>query len=496
MRLARLVAVLAAAALLAFAMASNSNSAGRTRPGHLGQSTDRLSEAAAGKGIHKIRHVVIIMQENRSFDTYFGTYPHADGIPGLAGHPGRVPCIPDPKRRKGTKCVRPFHDRYDSNLGGAYGSSSGPTEIDGGKMDGFIRQQEAKYGARTRNAQFAADVMGYHNRKEIPNYWKYARDFVLQDHMFGSVASWSLPSHLFLTSLWSAHCTTHNDPASCTNDAAQPGSPPEPGTKGPAPIYAWTDLTYLLHKQHISWRYYIFNGTEPGCESDASLSCQPVTNGPRSLTVWYPLKWFDTVHNDHQATDVQSVSKFFTDARAGRLPAVSWVAPSIVVSEHPPTLVGAGQTYVTGLINTIMKSPEWKSTAVFLTWDDWGGFFDHVDPPRVDQNGYGLRVPGLVISPFAKKGYIDHQTLSFDAYAKFIEDDFMGGQRLDPTTDGRSDPRPDVRENERILGSLTKDFNFHQKARKPVILPAHPKTDFIRPAASAVWPGSGRLGWG
>jgi phospholipase C len=103
---------------------------------------------------------------------------------------------------------------------------------------------------------------------------------------------------------------------------------------------------------------------------------------------------------------------------------------------------------VTKLVNAAMRGKDWKSTAIFLAWDDWGGFYDHVTPPSVDRLGYGLRVPGLVISPYARRGYIDHQTLSFDAYAKFIEDDFLGGQRLDPATDGRPDPRPDVRENE------------------------------------------------
>ena len=126
---------------------------------------------------------------------------------------------------------------------------------------------------------------------------------------------------------------------------------------------------------------------------------------------------------------------------------MSWIDPNGTVSEHPPALVSAGQSYVTGLINAIMRSPDWKSTAIFLSWDDWGGFYDHVKPPRVDENGYGLRVPGLVISPYARRGFIDHRTLSFDAYVKFIEDDFLGGQRLDPATDGRPDPRPDVREN-------------------------------------------------
>ena len=158
------------------------------------------------------------------------------------------------------------------------------------------------------------------------------------------------------------------------------------------------------------------------------------------------------------------------------MPAVSWVVPSGAVSEHPPAPVSYGQSYVTSLINAVMKSPDWRSTAIFLAWDDWGGFYDHVVPPTVDQNGYGLRVPGMVISPYAKRGYIDHQTLSFDAYDKFIEDDFLNGKRLNPATDGRPDPRPDVRENERILGNLVNDFNFRQRPVSPVVLPVYPKT--------------------
>ena len=136
--------------------------------------------------------------------------------------------------------------------------------------------------------------------------------------------------------------------------------------------------------------------------------------------------------------------------------------------------MSVGQNYVTGLINTIMKGPNWRSTAIFIAWDDWGGFYDHVVPPSVDANGYGLRVPGLVISPYARRGYVDHQTLSFDAYVKFIEDDFLHGRRIDPRTDGRPDPRPDVRENAPILGNLASDFDFHQKPRPPLLLPQYP----------------------
>jgi phospholipase C len=129
---------------------------------------------------------------------------------------------------------------------------------------------------------------------------------------------------------------------------------------------------------------------------------------------------------------------------------------------------------VTSIVNAIMSGPDWKSTAIFVTWDDWGGFYDHVVPPVVDHNGYGLRVPGIVISPYARRGYVDHQILSFDAYAKFIEDDFLRGERLDPATDGRPDPRPSVRENAPVLGNLVRDFDFRQKPRRPMILEPHP----------------------
>jgi phospholipase C len=129
-----------------------------------------------------------------------------------------------------------------------------------------------------------------------------------------------------------------------------------------------------------------------------------------------------------------------------------------------------------------MRSRDWSSSAIFLSWDDWGGFYDHVNPLRhqLDAAGYGIRVPALVISPYAKAGFIDHQTLSFDAYLKFIEDDFMGGARLDPATDRRPDSRPDVRENASILGNLVSDFDFHQAPRPPFTLNPCPPTT-LRP---------------
>jgi phospholipase C len=306
------------------------------------------------RGIHKIKHIVIIMQENRSFDSYFGTYPGADGIPGLAGNPGHVPCVPDPLRHR---CVRPYHDPDDISYGGPHDA-----------------------------AAFVTD-----------------------------------------------------------------------------------------YRHHVSWGYYIKEGPEPDCE-DAQMFCPYQPQSARTPGIWNPLPSFDTVHEDNQLGNIQDTRRFYAAVRSGHLPAVSWVIPNGIVSEHPPSSIKAGQAYVTSLINAIGRSREWKSTAIFLAWDDWGGFYDHVRPPMIDQNGYGFRVPGLVISPYARRGYIDHQRLSFDAFAKFIEDDFLGGQRLNPKTDGRPDPRPDVREDAPGLGDLRKDFNFNQRPRPPLILPLHPRT--------------------
>ncbi len=169
----------------------------------------------------------------------------------------------------------------------------------------------------------------------------------------------------------------------------------------------------------------MYKGDEPDCDGNAAMSCAPVAQAAKTPGIWNPLPYFDTVQQDAQLGNIQSLNNFFSAAQAGTLPAVSWITPDSEVSEHPPALVSKGQAYVAGLINAIMRSPDWDSTAIFLAWDDWGGFYDHVTPPVVDENGYGLRVPALVISPYARQGYIDHQTLSFDAYLKFIEDDFL-----------------------------------------------------------------------
>jgi phospholipase C len=503
-------------------------------------------------GIHKIKHIVVIMQENRSFDSYFGTFPGADGIPMKDGVP--TVCVPDPEKHT---CVQPYHDPSDENAGGPHGTINAVADLDSGKMDGFIAQAEDAFARNKANCKpddpdcagtAGIDVMGYHTAAEIPNYWTYAKDFVLDDHMFEPDVSWSLPAHLYMVSEWSARCSKAGDPRSCVNslDAATPpdfgaandlertiitacsaGShtvacadaltkagistriadeldkviaqvckDPEESYKQCAvavdkanipallkqklmeaaetfapPDYAWTDLTYLLYRANVSWKYYVFNGIEPDCEDDSAVTCVPIRQSAKTPGIWNPLPYFDTVRQDGQLGNIQSLSSFYRDAKSGTLPAVSWITPNGSVSEHPPALVSTGQAYVTGLIDSIMRGPDWASTAIFLSWDDWGGFYDHVAPPKVDQDGYGFRVPAIVISPYAKQGFIDHQTLSHDAYVKFIEDDFLAGERIDPKTDGRPDPRPGVRENNPELGNIAFDFDFGQTPRGPVILP-------------------------
>ncbi len=416
-------------------------------------------------GIHNIRHVIIIVQENRSFDSYFGTFPGADGIPMKHGVP--TVCVPDPRVGH---CVRPYLDHNDLNGGGPHASWDAANDVNGGKMNGFVAEAQ-KQTRGCINPQVLSvcaegsptDVMGYHDGTDIPNYWALARHFVLQDHMFESISSWSFPSHLAIVSGWSADCTRADDPMSC-HSSLQPvnrsGANPTP--------FAWTDVTYLLHRAGVSWVNYL-DERHPGGVS----------------SIWNVLPGFTDVHQDHELSHIQDVARFYRAARTGTLPSVAWIFPDAKDSEHPPALVSRGQSYVTRLVDAVMRSPDWKSSAIFLTWDDWGGFYDHVVPPRVDAMGYGLRVPGLVISPYARRGYIDHQVLSFDAYLKFIEDDFLGGQRLDPRTDGRPDSRPDVRERVPILGNLAADFNFNQPPRRPFLLPVHPVTTLTPPAYTA-----------
>ena len=172
--------------------------------------------------IHKIRHVVVIMQENRSFDSYFGAFPGADGVPKSRA------CVPDPRA---ATCVHPFVDHRDVNADGPHNAAAARHDINGGRMNGFIveatRGHLRCYGITNPDCASAIprDVMGYHTQSDIPNYWYYARHYVLQDHMFSPNAGASGPAHLYTVSEWSAYCTKHNAPQSCVNNPADPYPP-------------------------------------------------------------------------------------------------------------------------------------------------------------------------------------------------------------------------------------------------------------------------------
>jgi phospholipase C len=457
-----------------------------------------LTATSTASDINKIDHIVVIMQENRSFDEYFGMYPGADGYT-LDGDGKPTNCAYDP--RQGNACVPVFHDTDDVDYGAGHSITSYSQDVDGGKMDGFLAAWERRCAVgdtRCGGQKPISDVMGYRTRADIPAYWGYADDYTLLDHMFAPSNSWSAPEHLYMVSSWSARCFQKNDPMSCENDAESPDILTA-ASGGPA-VYQWTDVTYLLKKSHTSWGYYVFDGTQPDCSNPDAIACVPAPQGSKTASFWNPLPRFDDVKKDKQTGNIQPIQNFIGATNTGTLPSVSWVLPSQPVSDHPPASITDSQNYTTYVINHIMQSPDWDSTAIFLAWDDWGGFYDHEVPPRVDQNGTGIRVPTIVISPYAKHGVIDHSTYTFDSIVKFIEDRFTGGQRLDPATDGRPDPRPTVRELAPTTGDLRDAFDFTQTPSAGVIMPtvkagaqlAQPMPPIPKARASAAQPAGKR----
>jgi len=438
------------------------------------------------KGIGNINHLVFIVMENRSFDHYFGTYPGADGIP-MDDDGVPAVCVPNPETGG---CDRPYHDTNFIDQGGPHGNTASTISVNGGKMDGYLNALFAQLNGcmqhpdeppcpeATPGPEDQPDVMGYHTGRELPNYWAYADSYVLHDRMFAPVDSWTLPSHLFLVSGWSAFCPDLEDTMSCESEKVFHGDPKFheqwPGitwkaTDGAPRPYIWGDITWLLYRAGVSWGYFVGAGScvVPPCDANA---------GPLTADIQNPLPGFRSVEATGQFDNIRPNTDFLTLAATGELPAVSWIVPVIDRGDHPPDDISKGQAFVTRFVNAVMNGPDdqWRHTAIFVTWDDWGGFYDHVRPPVVDENGWGLRVPSFMISPWAKEGEIDHQLLSFDAYLKLIEDRFLQGRRIDPATDGWPDPRPTVREEVEQLGDLSRDFDFTGDPRPKLMLPLYP----------------------
>jgi phospholipase C len=454
-------------------------------------------------GAIPITHVIMIMQENRSFDHYFGTFPGVANS--AAGTPAGV-CVPLNPAAPAQGCVAPFHDVHDVNAGGPHTPAAAAADLDmqgaNALLDGWVIQQtngssalcQVKAGVPRLPASCGGvvpgvdrhDVMGYHNASEIPNYWAYAQHFVLQDQLFESVRSWSLAAHLDMTSEWVAVCKSPTVVSTCRT---WPVGATESGT---TVVYPWVNMFQLMDSHSVSWKYYLGTGTEPDC-ADGEMTCEPAAQAGGILTVWNPTPGFASVEAQgpaYLAAHNPPLDQFLLDIKNGTLPQVSWVVPPLNFSDHPAAGITASQDYVTSLINAVMQSPYWQNTAIFLAWDDWGGFYDHVIPPTVDTNtsptpiqGFGLRVPGLLISAWAKAGTIDSSVLSFNSYSTLIEDLFMGGARLDPVAMGQPDGRPDVRDaltqvtfpngSVQPIGKLINEFDFNQTPLPPLVLSTH-----------------------
>ncbi len=354
-----------------------------------------------------IKHIIIIVEENHTFDNYFGTYGGADGLNGSYAVPSVFggPNITSPYHlRSGTLSQDICHTAFCARA--AY---------DSGKMDGFV------IAARTNQ------TMGYFDYHQIPYYWDYASQYVLLDHFFSPVMGQSLVNHLYLVAGQSGGMM-----GNVYNGMFSESTPLVHGN-----TFFFKSMADELQTNRITWRYY--------------------AGEHQVLNNWNPMPAFETVKlNPDMQANLAETSNLFADLGTS-LASVSWVMPQTgETSEHPPYSVTVGEQSVVSLINSVMKSRYWNSTAIFLTWDDWGGWYDHVRPPQVDAYGYGFRVPCLIISPYARHGYVDHTVADFASTLKFIETVFS----LPPLTsrDGSA-------------GNLMDAFDFSHPPDKPLILP-------------------------
>ncbi|MEA2629419.1 MAG: phospholipase, partial [Chloroflexota bacterium] len=328
----------------------------------------------------KIKHVFVIMQENHTFDNYFGTFPGADGLP--AGV--TLPVTPG---APAGNVVAPYHLPALRTQDLDHSSISAQIAFNGGQMNGFVAAQQ------DRNLPGSL-ALGYYDGTDLPFYWDLAKNYVLADHFFSSAMGGSLANHQY----WVA------------------GMDSGRGESIPAEGFQMTTIFDRLETAGVSWKFYVKN-------YDPTLNFRHLdpTNPKDSEVAWVPLLTIPSfVDNPAKMAGIQDLGNLYSDLAQGKAPSVSYIIQG-GTSEHPPGHVGNGQNATVGIITAIMRSPEWKDSAIVLTWDDWGGWYDHVAPPQVDGDGYGFRVPALIISPYAKRGYILDQTADFTSILKFIE---------------------------------------------------------------------------
>lgn len=265
------------------------------------------------------------------------------------------------------------------------------------KFDLIIKSNNRKPG--NKNGDFLAYTQL--KQRDIPNYFAYAHDFVLADHMFSSLHGASFPNHLYTVAAQFGGAIGNiknalgrwgcDSPAGAAVEVIDNnGSITEQ-----YPCFDFQTLADSLEVAGISWKYYAPEQGESGY-------------------IWSTLDAIDHIRNSSLWSEhVVPYTEFVTDARNGQLPAVSWLVTTAPLSEHPPHSTCQGENWTVQQINAVMRGPDWNSTVIFLTWDDFGGFYDHVPPPNVDEFGFGPRVPLLIISPFVKKGFISIPNTNF-----------------------------------------------------------------------------------
>jgi phospholipase C len=387
-----------------------------------------------------IAHVVIVVQENRSFDNLFATYPGADGTTHGTLHNGK----------QFTLTKGPLLGKELNHLRSGY-----LTEYDNGKMDGF---DQIGFGSSGNGGPAGTYPLRYVNPSQIQPYWSMAKNYSLADHMFQTQGSGSFTAHQELIAAGTAINSTESlidlpslgpwgcDAPSGTVTTYITTSGQFFFNGGPFPCLTYKTLADLLDPKGISWKYYVPPLLVPGS----------------SGFLWNA---FDAIHDVRYGSDwsndvVSPETTIFSDISANKLPAVSWVIPCGNNSDHASN-TDTGPSWVAGVVNAIGKSPAWKSTVIIVVWDDWGGYFDHIPPAFLDnQGGLGFRVPMLVISPYPKTaGYVSHTQYEFGSIVRFVEDNWNLG-RLGAT---------DVRAT-----SIADMFDFTKSPRAFVPISAQP----------------------
>lgn len=388
----------------------------------------------AGEADVPIDTLVVVMQEDRTFDNYFGTYsqvnPEANGWPDGFRLP-RDPDNPD------AGYVEPYKLTSTRTISLPHSEKAMRAAFNEGAMDSFISAAE-QFGAEDGGL-----ALGYYDSEDIPFYWQLADEFVLTDNWFSSVLGPSFPNHLYLFA-GTRYATSAVDP-----DTG------EPLRYDSAPAEGMDLLTIFdrLEAAGVSWKVYI-QGYQPdvtyrNAEARAGLHPQA------SQLIWVPLVGIPRFIDDPDLNSkMVPLRDYFEDARNGELPAVSFITPS-GLSEHPPGDLTLGHYFATDILEALMLGDQWESSAYVLTWDEWGGWADHVAPPQVDADGYGMRVPGLIVSPYAKRGFVDSTLYDHTSVLATIEDWW----NLAP-----------IASRDANANALNNAFDFTQDPRPPLVL--------------------------